>query len=64
MGAFLLLLIPLAICLTVAGIVYKKKHAAGQDAWGWAIISFLITAAVIVAALFALFMYAFSFERG
>jgi succinate dehydrogenase hydrophobic anchor subunit len=62
-GIILLFLIIAFISFGIAAIVYNKLHKAGKNPWPRSITTFLVTAAILVFAIFMLFLYAFSFER-
>ena len=59
----IVILIPIVICLVVASSVYSKQQKAGKNPWAWTIASFLITLIVLLGVVYAMLVYAFSFER-
>jgi hypothetical protein len=61
-GAVIILILAL-VSSGVAFAVYRKRVNAGKSPWGWTIASFLISALVVVLAIYGLIAFAYSFGR-
>lgn len=59
----LILLSIAVIAFLIASVVYTRQQKQNKEPWTWAIVTFIVSFAVILGGLFVVLVYFVSWER-